>query len=128
MKILLSLFFFFSLTANGQFKVNEPRELQHTYMFATDNPDGIGHLEWAFHDSIIYKECFKDHALKQRVYQKLIKTQKPFVISDSAGIIVFGYKTEKGLMKIIYSDEKEDLSILCFGKDSLDIYSVVHFW
>lgn len=118
----------------GQFRVKQPRELQHHYLFSTENPDGPGHIEWGFHDKMIYKDYVRGgSSLKEgRVVKRdSFQTNKPFVFMDSAGLIVYDYETSRGTMSILYNDSVGDIISLVYQlhpMKHLDIYDVVHFW
>ena|SRR6185295_4430497 len=124
--IVLSLSVIFSY---GQFKVKQPRELQHRYLFSTENPSGKGKVDWGFHDSIIYRDITIGGKI---VKQDSFRTQKPFIFMDSAGVVAYMYETERGPMTIMYDDVIQDLTVLVLGlgkhPKSYPIYGVVHFW
>ena len=129
--LLLSAIF-----SNGQFKVKQPRDIQHSYLFSTDNPKGKGHIDWGFHDSVVYKDIVIGGSVLQTgkvIKSERFKTQKPFIFMDSAGVVVYMYETERGIYSILYSDITQDLTTLVIGgfgdkMKEYPIYGVVHFW
>lgn len=123
------------ITSFGQFKVKQPREIQDVYMFSTDNWKGVGHLDWAFHDSIVYKETVIGGSVLHGgnvVKRDSFRTEKPFIFMDSGGVVAYMYQTDRGVITLLYSDETHDLTVLVIGwkkiERQLTIYDVVHFW
>jgi len=120
----------------AQFRVRQPRELQHHYLFSTNNPLGSGHLEWGFHDSVVYRDWVDGPSTLNGGHVEIsdsFPTQKPVTISDSNGIVKYAWETVIGTMIITYSDSAGDIIYLThqgYGKEpeQMKIYDVFHLW
>lgn len=111
----------------GQVKNGLPRTLQHEYSFATNvNDDGqhlkSGKIDWNFTDSLITKATVGPDL---NLTYEFIKTDKPFVLMDTAGLVVFDYETDLGTYSLLYSDGAKNLVslVISLGKKK-KIYSI----
>lgn len=112
-------------------------------MFSTDNPQGTGHLDWAFHDTTVFRDVvvggpiLGENAHGHSIKEDSFATERPFLMMDSDGLVAYVWQTDHGLCTILYSDSVQEFTTLVIDaskevhpkkKQVLNIYDVVHFW
>lgn len=116
----------------GQSKPSQQRVIQQHYLFSTNNPEGVGHWEWSFHDNMVYrKQVTGASAFSGGIVIRTdsFPAQKPVLWKDSAGLAYYRWKTMWGAMMIIYSDSAKAVTKLIYQENprkEVSIYNIVH--